>query len=249
MGASAFLFLLAISNYRIAQKINNTATSKVRSAAIGLSEFRGSVVAKKLIYSPLTATPCVYWYAVYQRNAPKTEKTKLSESVPFLLEDETGAILVDPKDAIVDIVENKYSSKDEADIELRVSELLRDPKCDPAMKKALKENSDPDMRALILEEHESNVKEIEGIREYCIKEGDRLYVLGTVRETKGPRGSGGHHDRLAVGAGEHEKMFYITNSPERKISKEMKRAIRDQLFYAFILLLFGILSIIGLPGS
>ncbi|MGV8176976.1 MAG: hypothetical protein ACP5NX_04200, partial [Candidatus Bilamarchaeaceae archaeon] len=68
---SLFIIGLALlaagaNQYLLRQKIKNTPTSKVRSAALGLAELFGKARAFGDMRSPLEGKTCAYWYVVME---------------------------------------------------------------------------------------------------------------------------------------------------------------------------------------
>ena len=111
-GAAALRWL------RIARLIEDTPTSRIRSAAQGYVELtgRGSPLSGTQNLSPLTQRPCIWWrYRIARRTESGTGKTRHkswktvasgTSSVPFLLDDETGQCIVKPDGAEVLAVES-----------------------------------------------------------------------------------------------------------------------------------------------
>ena len=114
----------AFYNFKLKRKIENVPTSKVRSMAMGLVEVKGKVVARETIESPYSKTPCVFYdYRIEERQEKTYRDSKgksrkevkwvtvhsSQDSRRFLLEDETGKALVDPKDAEVPEEKTSYS--------------------------------------------------------------------------------------------------------------------------------------------
>lgn len=98
--------LIFFSGFRKWSKIRTIAsipTSKVRSVALGLSEFFGKAkLVNEPILSPISQTPCTFYkYEIEEyRKSGKSSKWVTVQSAesyePFYLEDETGKILVFP---------------------------------------------------------------------------------------------------------------------------------------------------------
>ncbi|MBI2345508.1 MAG: hypothetical protein HYV03_01165 [Deltaproteobacteria bacterium] len=93
--------------------IENTPTSKVRSLAMGQVEVSGAAAPwKETLAAPFTEHACLYYsYTIeeYRRSGKSSRWVtvdKENRGVPFLLRDETGAVLVDPAWADVDIPED-----------------------------------------------------------------------------------------------------------------------------------------------
>lgn len=110
------------------RRIENVPTSKVRSAAMGLCEIAGVARPLHALRTPFSQMPCVYYeYRLVARDpvvatdssagfgrlwtaALATRRARRariesgnSGSVPFLVEDDTGSVTVDPEGAIVHV--------------------------------------------------------------------------------------------------------------------------------------------------
>ncbi|MDY0189560.1 MAG: GIDE domain-containing protein [Desulfuromonas sp.] len=94
----------AVHFWRLKQRIENTPTSKARSAAMGMIEVSGRAQRMYALVSPISQLPCVYYcLKKYQRSKRNdtwhvTQVTS-SGNVPFVLTDDTGSILIDPQGA------------------------------------------------------------------------------------------------------------------------------------------------------
>ncbi len=105
------------------RRIENVPTSRIRSAAIGMAEVRGKAKALTPLRTPFSSMPCVYyeyrivtndrpdpavisWQGLWGEARSREEaaiRTGHSGHIPFLIEDETGAIEVDPAGAVVEV--------------------------------------------------------------------------------------------------------------------------------------------------
>lgn len=98
--AAAFLFWYGFYFLRMKRQIENTPTSRVRSVAMGMVEVKGKAVRQYSLISPMTHTPCVYYrltkYRREKNNQWKVSSVSSSDNVPFLLEDDTGRVEIDP---------------------------------------------------------------------------------------------------------------------------------------------------------
>jgi hypothetical protein len=88
--------------------IEDTPTSRVRSAAQGYVELsgRGILPADSHNKGPLTGMPCTWWrYKIEERGSRRSEPWSTVDSgtseLPFLLDDGTGQCLIDPRGAEV----------------------------------------------------------------------------------------------------------------------------------------------------
>ncbi len=96
---SGFYFL------QLKRRIENTPTSRIRSMAMGMVEVHGKTVRKYALVSPINQSACVYYrlrkYKRDNRNNWVLRSDKDSRHVPFLLDDGTGRVTVDPAGALV----------------------------------------------------------------------------------------------------------------------------------------------------
>ena len=90
---------------RLKRRIENTPTSKVRSLAMGLVEIHGRAKRCYALVAPMTQSACV-WYRLRKYRKDNNKSWKLvkevnSNHVPFLVDDGTGRVNVDPAGATV----------------------------------------------------------------------------------------------------------------------------------------------------
>jgi hypothetical protein len=107
---AGYCFYLIWRNFRRARVIEDTPTARVRSAPQGYVELQGQArsLPEQPVIAPLTRTACV-WFRFRidreQHNSRSGSRWAEVESgtsdTPFLLTDETGACLVDPRRAEV----------------------------------------------------------------------------------------------------------------------------------------------------
>ena len=85
---------------RMKRQIENTPTSKVRSVAMGMVEVKGQAIRSYALISPMSNTPCVFYrltkYRRNMKNQWQVNSVSSSDNVPFLLEDDTGRVEIDP---------------------------------------------------------------------------------------------------------------------------------------------------------
>lgn len=104
--AVALLFLwLGFYKLRIKRKMENTPTSRIRSVAMGMVEVKGRARRSYALVSPMSQLPCVFYRLTHYRrdknNRWRVTSVTTSDHVPFLLEDETGRVEIDPSQARV----------------------------------------------------------------------------------------------------------------------------------------------------
>ena len=102
--AAGMCLLAALRLFHKARLIEDTPTSKIRSSTQGYVELHGTAkwMEGPEIHAPLSGQPCVWYsYSVeeYVQHAKQKWRRIDSETSGhlFLLEDETGACLIDPQ--------------------------------------------------------------------------------------------------------------------------------------------------------
>lgn len=99
-GIAGLMFWGGFHFVRLKRQIENTPTSRVRSIAMGMVEVKGQALRQYALISPMSHTPCVYYRLTKSRRGKNNQwqvvSVKSSDNVPFLLEDETGRVEVDP---------------------------------------------------------------------------------------------------------------------------------------------------------
>jgi hypothetical protein len=107
--AAAYLFWYAFKAWAKNRVLEDTPTSRVRSAAQGYVELSGHGVPPpdSHVKGPLTATPCTWWrYKIEERSRTGRSRSWCTvdsgtSTDPFLLDDGTGQCLIDPRGAEV----------------------------------------------------------------------------------------------------------------------------------------------------
>ncbi|MBI5629725.1 MAG: hypothetical protein HY921_02440 [Elusimicrobia bacterium] len=90
-----------LDSIRRKRLIENTPTSKVRSAAMGLVELSGRARRKFELLDPISRLPCCWWKSVVQefvesgKNSHWRDIREICSPGLFYLEDETGRVLID----------------------------------------------------------------------------------------------------------------------------------------------------------
>jgi hypothetical protein len=107
--SAAYSFWYACKAWAKNRIIEDTPTSRVRSAAQGYVELSGRAMlpANAKIKGPLTGKPCAWWrYKIEKRRSRGRSRwwstlQSGTSDVPFLLDDGTGTCLIDPRGAEV----------------------------------------------------------------------------------------------------------------------------------------------------
>jgi hypothetical protein len=224
------------TRHLLLQKIKNIPTSKVRSAAIGLIEIFGKAKCSEPMESPISKAKCIYWrlkceyYRRSGKNSHWSDFYNASSSNMFNLEDDTGMMLIDPKDGEIDIPSDFVSKG-----HLSGAGFLGMPQ--QALDKKVLDYlaANPDINQKFQSHRNTDLR----VTESYIAEGDPLYVLGTA-ETKPDSNSKIAHENLIVKKGKNDNLLYISDSNEKKAL--------DKIFWSEVFM-FGlgfIFSAIGL---
>jgi len=235
------LIIGGVQRYLLSQKIKNTPTSKVRSAAVGLVELAGKARCKDTILSPISNMRSIYWRVkgeYYQpgKHGGWRDIYNASSSEPFYLEDDTGKMLIEPKEAEVDIPSDFFSEGhlSEGGIMGMFKARLLDQKvlaflaATPAANQAFRNHSGYNLR----------------ITEWFIAEGDPLYVLGSAEPQKGPM-SATAHENLIVKKNQTDGIMYVTDSGETKAAEKVAGGIWWMLGLGFIMAAIGLFLLLS----
>ncbi len=97
---AVIMFRYAFYFLQLKRRIENTPTSRIRSVAMGMVEVKGCALRRYALVSPMTQTPCVFYrltkYRRQRNNQWRVSSVSSSDNIPFLVEDDTGRIEVDP---------------------------------------------------------------------------------------------------------------------------------------------------------
>ena len=221
----------ATNRFLLLQKISNIPTSKVRSAAVGLVELFGKAKCKDTMVSPISKQKCTYWcvkgeyYYHHRKSSGWRNCYNRHSSTQFYLEDDTGKMLIEPKDGEVNLPADLQSTghlTDKALFGLLPQKQL-DPKVlaymneDSAFGGSMRAHSGTDLR----------------VTEYYIAEGDPLYALGSAMPVPGAS-SAIAHENLMVQKNKMDGILYISDSGETKV--------KDTIMWSMIWAL-----VIGIP--
>lgn len=173
IGVVVGLYLFVRGFFLLQRKrlIQNTPSSKIRSASLGLVEISGLACGPYLMTAPITGLPCYcYRTAVWQeKQSGKNKEWKLVAEenlhVPFFVDDNTGKLLVDPRGAELDL---------HCDFKQEFSDSMFSF-----------DRPVPDAVRSFLVRHNVSGNEKVRVEEYCIKPKNALFLLGTLAENPG----------------------------------------------------------------
>ncbi len=107
--AGAYLFYRGFQILQRKRLIENTPTSKIRGAALGLVEVSGLAAGPYTLTAPITGMPCYYYRTTawqIKRSGKNEHWEKVADEslhVSFYVNDNTGTLLIDPQGAEMDI--------------------------------------------------------------------------------------------------------------------------------------------------
>lgn len=166
-----YLFFKGFKLLQRKRLIQNTPTSKVRSASLGLVELSGLAAGPYLMNAPITGISCYCYRTVAwqeKQSGKNKEWTIVAEEnlhVPFFLDDNTGRLLIDPRGAELDL---------HCDFKREFSNSMFSAD-DPI----------PATVQTFLARHSVDSDRKVRVEEYCIKPKNALYILGTLSENPG----------------------------------------------------------------
>jgi hypothetical protein len=203
-----------IKMLRIAGRAADTASSKVRSVAIGFAELSGTATAHETLTAPFSGRPCTYYTCEIERyessGSGKSRRTSWvmkwlgTNHIGFSLDDSTGSIALKTEQAEFNCAPDKRW-------------YLR-----PGSRFTIKRWRDHmgNLAALEPDAHEIAPTERGSSRigsyrftERIIAPGEQIYVLGTVQRD----------DTIHVGLDRRLGPFVISDQKEEVLVREMRR--------------------------
>ena len=172
IGFCAGIFLF-IKGFRLLQErrlILDTPFSKIRSAPMGMIEISGLAAGPYTMISPITARPCYYYRTqVWEWKQQGKNKSWVKVAgecmhVPFFVDDNTGRLLVDPREAELDL---------HCDFSQEFSNSFFSNSPAP-----------PNVVGFLAHHGISTMNKIK-VEEACIKPKNALFILGTLAENPG----------------------------------------------------------------
>jgi hypothetical protein len=227
--AGIVILYLGLRWFRQKQLIENIPTSKIRSLAMGLAEIYGSVTrdGERLLQSPFSGDDCVYYRFTIEEfrkdNKGGVMPTIVIGENPggfsggagggswytikhgedrthFFLKDATGQVFVDPAGAKIDLKPDyEFTSGMGADPPQRVLSFLEGQG--------------------ISHEGFFGMNKQMRFREYVVRPGDNLFILGTAGDNPFvEEGSAkANAEDIMIHKGENEKFYLISDSSERDL--------------------------------
>lgn len=191
--------------------IENIPTAKIRSLAMGLVEIVGKVIAveNNLLLSPFSNTKCVYYRYSVERWVKDGENHRWQtvnsgkRSLPFLLEDNTGKVLIDPVGAKIDIRSTTFNSG-----------AGQDP---PFIIKSYLASHSLDYEGFFGMNYKMRY------REAVIVPKEKLYIIGSATDNPFKEDGSAQHsvDDIMIHKG-NKQMYFISQKPEHKVIRSFQ---------------------------
>lgn len=225
-----------IKRHLFVQKLKNTPTSKVASAALGIIELSGR--ARAGLSSPIAKARCAFWrikaeYYRHGKGAGWRTIYSADSAGQFYLEDDTGKVFVEPRGADLDIPCDKVYEG-----HMYGKTILGAPRPSLAPEALEYINSlDTAGQAAFMDRKYENIR----ISEYYISEDDFIYVIGSAEPRPGAATSVGH-ENIVVKKG-RDGIMYLSDSPEHKVVEKYAGPIRWEIAGGLTMLALGFLAL------
>ncbi|MFH0874906.1 MAG: GIDE domain-containing protein [archaeon] len=219
-------FIYSANNLKKVKKIIETLpTTKISDVKPGIIEVTGVAhsAKEKPLKSPLTSKDCFYYkYNIEEKHTKRDNKGHTTtswktirsgvDSVPFYVDDGSGKVLIDPKEADLSVKINEQAN----------SSFGKDPP--EHIKAFLKANN-------ISFEGFLGINKTMRYNELLITQNQKLFIIGTAQE-----GEGG----LTIKKGTAEKLFMVSDSEEKDILKSYGMKYWSNLIGGIFFVLLGL---------
>ena len=209
-----------VQMYLTMRKVENTPTSKIRSVAMGLAEVYGKCISVVEQYSPFSNEKCVYYNIQVEAYIERRGKNESSSWTTILrkelrnvfkLQDDTGTINVDPKEAEFNLDVSKVKEGNITQKLLSLSGVNQEIV-------SFINKLDKNEQAIINRYKNNKIK----VSEWKIIDSEKVYVLGSVEP------SAEQTERYTIKKG-IEKMLFISNKEEKKLVSKLKWGVLFRL--------------------
>ncbi|MBU0615975.1 MAG: hypothetical protein KJ601_07845 [Nanoarchaeota archaeon] len=222
------------------QLIMDIPTSKIRSLAMGIVEISGIVSSNQLIKTPLSNKKCVF-YEYSRFNMRNVVDSSINRKeienyqdlidqarsyVNFIVSDQTGRILVLPKDAQLSIkAKNAYIQTKGNTLELL--RKLRTPGAQIDFQEFGLKTVDP---SKVSENNDQKV-----FYEHYIEPNEFVYIMGTAAQST-VKGSG-----VVIECGVNDPFFIISDISEKATLKNLLKNVTASFIIGTVLMIIGLI--------
>jgi hypothetical protein len=224
-----FIIYTGLKRYLTIQKIEDMPTSKVGSASAGLVKLSGTAQPRESGKSPVNGVPSVFWRVTgeYYKKRGKGKGWRIFYSAQhasaFYIADDTGRMLVMPEGAQINIPSHSsykgYISADWGWFASHTTVTMPEP--------GLKfiASLDINSRENFLAHKDEEIR----MNEYIIRDGDPLFVLGTVTPVDDASGQQSP-DTLILRKGSYDPSMYIADSGEGYLIHNLSFSLYLRIF-------------------
>jgi hypothetical protein len=214
LAVSIFVFYLGFVKRKELGLIKNTPTSKIRSLPMGNVEIKGSARpgAEDMCFeSPFSGKKCLFYKYEIQEYRQLEDDNQWEtidsgfEAKRFLVEDETGAVIVDPESADFEFPSNEFKVDNTDSANEHIKEFI-------------KEHDIGRAGGIIGENDRKYI-------EWFIEPGENVYVFGYASNERDEQG-----EYTVIKDNPAQEMFMISDKSEKELVKGKKWRSRGYLF-------------------
>lgn len=253
------LFIKGFKWQKQKRLIEDTPTSKIRGLAMGDVEVYGeakNINDKEFIISPFSETPCFYCkYTIeeYRRSGKNSRWVTIQqgeERVLFYLKDDTDKVLVNIKEAEIDIPVDfeKYTRSLTIKEKNNAQKLLNFQSSDIKLKQTFEDNNIKvekkgfeSAKKLLEFVGTKSINNDMRFREYYIAPNDKLYIFGKAQVNKLVDEGTAKTNSEGIMIGKSENMFYVSDKSEKEVLSKFKWKVIGGIYGGATLILVSLL--------
>jgi len=227
--AGLYFFMSGFDAMKKRNLVKNTPTSRVQSIAMGMVELFGEAVPVEeddLLQSPFSGKDCVYYryeveeYRSHGKHSSWDTIDAGTDSTSFYLQDDTGKVLVDPREAELKIPKDQEIHVDGGD------------KPPEEIQAFIERHPDVDSedKELDMELFEMSYGNQRRYREYYVEPDKEVYVFGKAMERPGFKGSATNEENVVINKDKETPMFLISDKSEKELLSTMAGTVHLKLW-------------------
>lgn len=220
-GLGLVLFFRGLGLFRRGLMVADTPLIPIRSVAMGIAQVHGQAGGDEPFPSPVSGTPCYAFKVVIdrygQRNGWRHHRTD-QNGKSFYLSDDSGKVLVQPREAELDVPRNCIRQVGGPTMSFSLTSLIHPLPADASDGSDLSVNAKTDDQ--LLEYAGVGYECMDGFRftEFCLKPGEEYDVLGTCVENPKPLDE---NDRNLITKGKNNHNFLISSKSVEQLEQGM----------------------------
>lgn len=220
-GLGLILFFRGLFIFRKGLIVADTPTIPIRSIAMGIAQVHGHTSGGNPFPSPISGTPC-YAFKVkierYVQNKNWKHHRTDQNGAHFYIEDDSGRIMVDPREAEFDLPVNCRRQIGGPVMGFSLMNLIRPMQADASDGSDLSVNAKADDELLEYSGVGYDCMDPFRFTEWCIKPGQEYDVLGTCVENPKPSDES---DRNLITQGNNNHTFLISSKSAEQLEQGM----------------------------